>query len=34
MESEDYKKAYFHGKNANRDVSNLASFVYAVVKSD
>ena len=34
MESEDYKKAYFHGKNANREVSNLASFAYAVVKSD
>ena len=34
MESEDYKKAYFHGKSANREVSNLASFAYAVVKSD
>ena len=32
MESEDYKKAYFHGKNANREVSNLASFAYAVVE--
>jgi methyltransferase (TIGR00027 family) len=32
MESEDYKKAYFHGKNANREVSNIASFAYAVVE--
>jgi O-methyltransferase involved in polyketide biosynthesis len=31
MESTDYKKAYFHGKNANREVSELAAFAYAVV---
>jgi methyltransferase (TIGR00027 family) len=31
MESADYKKAYFHGKNANREVSELAAFAYAVV---
>jgi methyltransferase (TIGR00027 family) len=29
---EDYKKAYFHGKNKDRVVSNLISFAYAVVE--
>lgn len=29
--SEDYKKAYFHGKNKDRDVYSLMSFVHAVV---
>lgn len=32
MTSEDYKKAYFQGKNKDRVVSSLLSFVYAVVK--
>lgn len=32
MTGEDYKKAYFHGKNEGRVVSNLLSFVYAVVR--
>lgn len=30
--SEDYKKAYFHGKNQNREVCSLYSFVHAVIK--
>jgi methyltransferase (TIGR00027 family) len=30
--SKDYKKAYFHGKNKDRDVYSLMSFVHAVVK--
>jgi methyltransferase (TIGR00027 family) len=30
--SEDYKKAYFHGANKDRDVCNLLSFVHAVVE--
>jgi methyltransferase (TIGR00027 family) len=30
--SEDYKRAYFHGKNENRPVSSLLSFVHAVVE--
>ena len=30
--SEDYKKAYFHGKNKDREVFSLMSFVHAVVK--
>ncbi len=30
--SEDYKKAYFHGKNENRPVSPLLSFAHAVVE--
>lgn len=29
--SEDYKKAYFHGINENRDVCSLLYFVHAVV---
>ena len=29
MESADYKKAYFRGKNASREVSDLAAFAYA-----
>lgn len=29
--SEDYKKLYFHGKNENREVCSIYSFVYAVV---
>lgn len=32
MDSVDYKKAYFHGKNANREVSSLAAFAYAAVE--
>jgi methyltransferase (TIGR00027 family) len=32
MTSEDYKKAYFHGKNEGRTVNSLMSFAYAVVK--
>ncbi|WP_424353767.1 SAM-dependent methyltransferase [Methanobacterium sp. MBAC-LM] len=32
MDSEDYKKVYFYGKNANREVNGMASFVYAVVE--
>lgn len=32
MTSQDYKKAYFHGKNEGRAVSSLLSFAYAVVK--
>lgn len=32
MTSEDYKKAYFQGKNESRVVSSLISFAYAVVK--
>jgi methyltransferase (TIGR00027 family) len=31
MESADYKKAYFHGKNAGRKVSDLAAFACAAV---
>jgi len=31
MSSQDYKKAYFHGKNENRMVSRLVSFAYAVI---
>jgi methyltransferase (TIGR00027 family) len=30
--SEDYKRAYFHGKNENRTVSSILSFAYAVVE--
>ena len=30
--SEDYKKAYFHGKNEDREVFSLMSFVHAVVE--
>lgn len=30
--SEDYKKLYFHGKNRDREVFSLMSFVYAVVE--
>lgn len=30
--SEDYKRAYFHGKNENRAVSSLLSFAHAVVE--
>lgn len=29
--SEDYKKAYFHGKNKDREVYSLISFAHAVV---
>ncbi|HEY3272557.1 MAG TPA: class I SAM-dependent methyltransferase [Methanocella sp.] len=32
LDSEDYKKIYFHGKNADREVYDRSSFVYAVVK--
>ena len=32
MTSEDYKKAYFRGKNADRTVNSLLSFAYAVVE--
>ena len=31
MTGEDYKKAYFHGKNRDRAVNSLSLFVYAVV---
>lgn len=30
--SEDYKKAYFHGKNRDRKVNKLSLFAYATVK--
>jgi len=30
--SEDYKKAYFHGKNKDRKVNSLSLFAYAVVE--
>ncbi|BDZ67005.1 class I SAM-dependent methyltransferase [Methanobacterium ferruginis] len=30
--SEDYKKAYFYGKNENRKVCSLYSFVHAMVE--
>ena len=30
--SEDYKKAYFHGKNKDREVYSFISFVYAMVE--
>jgi O-methyltransferase involved in polyketide biosynthesis len=30
--SEDYKNAYFHGANKDREVCNLLSFVHAVVE--
>jgi len=30
--AEDYRRAYFHGKNAGRDVCSLYSFAYAVVE--
>ena len=30
--SEDYRRAYFHGKNENRPVSSLLSFAHAVVE--
>ena len=29
---EDYKKAYFHGKNKDREVFSLMSFVHAVIE--
>lgn len=32
MTSEDYKKAYFHGKNKDRKVNSLSLFAYAVVE--
>lgn len=32
MTGEDYKKAYFHGKNEDRDVNSLSLFAYAVVE--
>ena len=32
MTSEDYKKAYFHGKNEDREVNSLSLFAYAVVE--
>jgi methyltransferase (TIGR00027 family) len=32
MTSEDYKKSYFHGKNKDREVFSLMSFVSAVVE--
>jgi len=32
IKSEDYKKAYFHGKNQNRMVCDLLSFVQAIVE--
>ena len=32
MTSEDYKKAYFHGKNKDRKVNSLSSFAYAVIE--
>ncbi len=31
--SEDYKKAYFHGVNENREVCSLLYFVHATVKN-
>jgi len=30
--SEDYKRAYFHKKNENREVSSLLSFAHAVIE--
>ena len=32
MSSQDYKNAYFHGKNENRVVSRLVSFAYAMIE--
>jgi len=32
MDAPDFKKAYFHGNNASREVSGLLSFAYAVVE--
>ncbi|VVB69127.1 Leucine carboxyl methyltransferase [uncultured archaeon] len=32
VSSEDYKKAYFHGVNRDRAVSNLLSFAWAVIE--
>lgn len=32
MTSEDYKKAYFHGKNKDREVNSLSFFAYAVIE--
>lgn len=32
MTSEDYKKAYFHGKNKDRKVNSLSLFAYAVIE--
>lgn len=32
MTSEDYKKAYFYGKNEDREVNSLSLFAYAVVE--
>jgi O-methyltransferase involved in polyketide biosynthesis len=29
--SEDYKKAYFHGKNESRVIGSMLSFAHAVV---
>ena len=34
MDSKDYKKAYFYGKNGDRECNDMASFVHAVVKPD
>jgi methyltransferase (TIGR00027 family) len=34
MESNDYKKAYFHGKNASRQVSDIPCFAYAEVNKN
>lgn len=31
MDADDCRKAYFHGKNADRIVSGRAHFAYAVV---
>lgn len=30
--SEDYKKAYFHGKNKNREVCSLYLFAHAAIE--
>ena len=32
MTREDYKKAYFHGKNKDREVNSLSLFAYALVE--
>lgn len=32
VRGEDYKKAYFHGKNENREICSLLSFAHAVVE--
>jgi methyltransferase (TIGR00027 family) len=32
VRGDEYKQAYFHGKNENREICNLLSFAYAMVR--